>query len=83
MNMATFRFVEIKEILNHLNAAKFFREYLPHIKMYKHKMRGTDGNGKDIDFTEEEKQQIVEAVQKFAAKVSKSKNKKGRKNYPS
>lgn len=64
--MITLPFVETKEILKRLNATLFFKEYLPHIKNVKHKMRGTDGNGKPIDFTDEEKKQIAEAVQKQA-----------------
>lgn len=63
-NITTLPFVETKEILKRLNAALFFKEYLPHIKNVKHKMRGKDGNGKAIDFSEEEKKQIAEAVQK-------------------
>lgn len=69
MITAIFDFVEIKEILQHLNAAKFFKEYLPHIKMYKHKMRGIDGNGKKIDFSEKEKKEIVKAVNQFARDI--------------
>lgn len=67
----TLPFVETKEILSHLNAAKFFATYLPHIKRVKHKMRGMDSHGKELDFTDQEKQQIIEAVQKFAQDVKK------------
>lgn len=70
-NILILPFVETKEILSHLNAAKFFKIYLPHIRNVKHKMRGKDGHGNDIDFSEDEKQQIIEAVQKFAQDVKK------------
>jgi hypothetical protein len=64
-------FVETKEILEFLNSKKIFEKYLPHMKwsMVKHKMRGKDGNKKPIDFTESEKQQIIEAVEKFARDI--------------
>ncbi len=65
----TLPFVETKDILSHLNAAKFFAEYLTHIKNIKHKMRGTDGNGKSIDFSDAEKKEIIKAVQKFAKDI--------------
>lgn len=67
--MSTLPFVETKEILSHLKAAKFFAQYLPHIKNVKHKMRGTDGNGKAIDFSDAEKKEIIKAVQKFAKDI--------------
>lgn len=71
MESVTLAFVKTKEILSHLNAAKFFAAYLPHIKNYKHKMREIDGNKKPIDFSDEEKKQIIDAVKKFAKDVSK------------
>ena len=54
-----------------IKADIFFREYLPHIKNYKHKIRGKNGRGNPVDFTKDEKKQIKAAVKKMAADISK------------
>lgn len=51
-----------KNTFENINAGKFFSKYLPHIKNIKHKMRGTNGNGKPIDFSDDEKKQIAKAL---------------------
>jgi hypothetical protein len=41
-----------------IKADQFFPKYCPHIKSYKHKIRGKNGRGNPVEFTEEEKKQI-------------------------
>lgn len=54
--------METRDILSHINAEKFFKKYLPHIKRYKHKMRGKDSAGKPLDFSPEERKEIIKAL---------------------
>lgn len=53
------------KIFNYINAAAFFSEYLPHIKSYKHKLRGKNGRGNVVDFTDKEKKEINAALKKL------------------
>jgi hypothetical protein len=50
--------------LAHIKADTFFREYLPFIKNYKHKLRGKNGRGNSIKFTDEELNNIATALNK-------------------
>ena len=52
-------------IWNYIKADTFFREYLPNIKSYKHKIRGKNGRGNPIEFSIAEKQQIKKALSKL------------------
>lgn len=52
-------------IWKHIKADTFFREYLPEIKSYKHKIRGKNGRGNPIEFSPDEKQQIKKALSKL------------------
>jgi hypothetical protein len=45
-----------------INATAFFSKYLPNVKNVKHKMRGIDGNGNPIDFSDTEKKEILKAL---------------------
>jgi hypothetical protein len=45
-------------IWNTINAAAFFRDHLPEIKSFKHKIRGKNGRGNPCDFSDEEKKKI-------------------------
>ncbi len=56
-------------IWTYIKADSFFRDYLPHVKNYKHKIRGKNGRGNPVDFSEQEKQQIVEALRKLTQKT--------------
>ena len=58
-------------IWNYIKADTFFREYLPRIKSYKHKIRGKNGRGNPVDFSADEKKQIKEAVKKMCRDVVK------------
>jgi len=51
----------MKEILQGINATYFFSRYTT-IKNYKHKLRGIDGNKKPIDFSTQEKKEIVSGL---------------------
>jgi len=52
-------------IFNYIKADTFFREYLPSIKSYKHKIRGKNGRGNPIEFSAAEKKQIKNALSKL------------------
>jgi hypothetical protein len=47
-------------------AAQFFNNYCPEVTNYYHKLRGVDGNGKPISFTENDKRIMKEAAQRLA-----------------
>lgn len=49
----------------YIKADSFFRDYLPHIKSYKHKIRGFNGRGNPTDFSEAEKKEIKTALKKL------------------
>jgi hypothetical protein len=57
-------------IWNFIKADTFFREYLPHIKSYKHKIRGKNGRGNPVDFSEAEKKEIKIALKKLFKDLS-------------
>ena len=52
-------------IWNYIKADSFFRDYLPQINSYKHKIRGANGRGSPTDFSEQEKAEIKKALSKL------------------
>jgi hypothetical protein len=52
-------------IWKYIKADSFFRDYLPHIKSYKHKIRGFNGRGNATDFSHDEKKQIKAALKQM------------------
>jgi hypothetical protein len=52
-------------IWNYIKADAFFRDYLPEIKSYKHKIRGKNGRGNPTEFTKEENKAIRTAIKKM------------------
>jgi len=59
----------MKEILKYISAKHFFADYATGVKNFTHKMRGTDGNGKPIDFSEDDKKIIVVGVKEMSKDV--------------
>ena len=57
-------------ILKYINSAAFFRDYLPHIKSVKYKMRGKNSKGNPVDFSEAEKKEIKAALKKLFKDLS-------------
>lgn len=57
-------------IWNYIKADTFFKEYLPNIKSYKHKIRGKNGRGNRLSFTDDEKRQIKAALKKMVNDIS-------------
>lgn len=49
----------------------FLKQYCSGISNVKHKLRGKDGNNKPIDFSETEKSEITQGLQKFAKDILK------------
>ncbi|WP_018629169.1 hypothetical protein [Niabella aurantiaca] len=52
-------------IWEYIKADSFFRDYLPHIKSHKHKIRGKNGRGNPTEFSTEEKRAIRAAIKKM------------------
>jgi hypothetical protein len=48
-----------------IKASPFFQVYAPDVMNWKHKMRGTDGNQKDISFSESDLKQIRAGLTKL------------------
>ena len=61
----------MKHKLKEINCNYFFPNYTD-IKNWKHKLRGIDGNGKEIDFSKDEKRQIKAGLKKMFADCIKS-----------
>lgn len=55
----------MKEILKYLSAKNFFADYAKEVKNFTHKMRGTDGNGKPIEFTADDKKVIATSLKEM------------------
>ena len=56
-------------IWNYIKADSFFKDYLPQIKSYKHKIRGKNGRGNPVDFSPDEKKQIKQALKSLMSDV--------------
>jgi len=57
----------MKEIFKYIKADTFFKEYLPHIKCVKHKLRGKNSKGNPLSFSEAEKAEIKTALKTMFA----------------
>lgn len=55
----------MKEKFRYIKADPFFKDKLPHIRNYKHKIRGKNGRGNPIDFSDTEKEQIINEIKKL------------------
>lgn len=55
-------------IKKYIKAEPFFKDFLPKIKNYNHKIRGKNGRGNPISFSQEEKKEIKSALTKLAKK---------------
>ena len=54
-----------KNIWTFVKADSVFKELLPDIKNHKNKIRGKNGRGNSLDFTDEEKKKINKALAKM------------------
>lgn len=61
----------IYPLFKYIVAKYFFEKYAPSVKMVKHKLRGIDGNGNAIDFTEADKKAIEKGLSKFTKDIVK------------
>lgn len=53
-------------IWSYIKAESFFPKYCPAIKSYTHKIRGFNGRGNPVVFTNEEKKAIRAAIKQMA-----------------
>jgi len=58
-------FLLMKEILKYISAKHFFADYAKDVRNFTHKMRGVDGNGKAIDFSDEDKKLIASGLKEM------------------
>jgi hypothetical protein len=52
-------------IWKYIKSDSFFKDYLPHIKSHKFKIRGSNSRNNPVDFTKEEKKEIKQAIKKM------------------
>lgn len=71
VQLSAFFELKSRDVLNGINAAYFFPKFTK-VKNFKHKLRGIDGNGKPIDFSADEKNEIKKGVQSLADFISAS-----------
>ena len=57
-------------IWKYIKADSFFKDYLPDVKSHKHKIRGKNGRGNPVDFTDREKKSIIAALRKLIKEYS-------------
>lgn len=55
----------MNKIWRYIKADTFFADYLPHIKSHKFKIRGSNSRNNPVEFSWEEKKQIVAAFRKM------------------
>lgn len=60
-------------IWKYIKADSFFKDYLPHIKSHKFKIRGFNSRNNPIDFSKEELKEINAALKKLP-KAQKKRN---------
>lgn len=53
------------KIFKYIKSDSFFRDYLPHIRNYKKKISGRNGRGNHCEFSEQEKIEIKNALEKL------------------
>lgn len=61
------------KIWDYIVGANFFHKYAPKVKSYKHKMRGKNGRGNVMDFTEEDVKHIKAGLEKLFKDLMKKK----------
>ncbi|RUP39774.1 MAG: hypothetical protein EKK63_09045 [Acinetobacter sp.] len=57
-------------IWNYIKADSFFRDYLPHVKNYKHKIRGKNGRGNPVEFPPADKAAIKAGLEQLFKDLS-------------
>lgn len=57
-------------IWDYIKADPFFKDYLPHIKSHKFKIRKSNSRDNPTDFKEHEKLEILQALQKLIKEKS-------------
>ncbi len=62
----------MNKIFDIIKAAKFFPKYCPEIKNWKHKLRGVDGNKKEIEFNDKDKELIFIGIKILISDLSNS-----------
>jgi hypothetical protein len=59
----------MKEILKYISAKHFFADYASSVNNFTHKMRGKAGNGKPLDFSEEDKKLIAAGIKEMSKEI--------------
>ena len=58
-------------IWKYIKADSFFRDYLPHIKSYKFKIRGFNSRNNPVSFSNKELKEINESIKKLSSDINK------------
>lgn len=63
----------MNNIWKYIKADTFFKDYLPHIKSHKFKIRGFNSRNNPIDFSKQELKEINAALKKLPKAIKKGK----------
>lgn len=58
------------EVFKYIVANKFFPQYAPRVKSWKHKLRGKNGRGNPIEWSEQDKADIKAGLKKLFTHLS-------------
>lgn len=64
--------MDTRKIFTYIKADRFFADYLPSVRNYKHKIAGHNSRGNPLDFSEEEKREIKKGLQQLFKDLMKS-----------
>lgn len=56
---------DTQTIWKYIKADALFRDYLPHIKSYKYKIRGKNSRGNPAQFSKKEIEEVWQAIRKM------------------
>jgi hypothetical protein len=62
----------MEKVFNYIKADKLFKDYLPFVHSYKHKIRGKNGRGNPTEFSTGEKTEIKKALLKLFKELDSS-----------
>lgn len=67
------QYISLMKIWHHVIGKTFFPKYAPKVKNYQHKMRGKNGRGNPVDFSEEDVKHIMKGIDKMYKDLKKAK----------
>lgn len=61
----------MQEIFEIIKATKFFKQYAPKVQNVSHKLRGKNGRGNPVEFSDQDKTEIKKGLKKFIVFLNK------------